>query len=70
MHIDGASKGGALAAKSRKFKPGFRGSPRDGASSGEIARDQNTYKRRDMSKITCFKCKQNGHFMSKCPSDG
>ena len=78
MQTDGGTSNGPFAVNSKnRFKEHYRKVPRDGGSSSSTSKsagscqdNQNVFvnKKKDLSNIVCFKCKQKGHFMSKCPN--
>ncbi|KAK9719701.1 Zinc knuckle [Popillia japonica] len=72
MSLDGDSsqKGGALTSRDSSFRKPPRDSRRGNYNRKTFDRSKTSNdknKSKDLNDITCYKCKRNGHYMSKCP---
>lgn len=72
MSLDGDSsrRDGALTARDTSFRKTSRDSRRGNYNRKTFDRTRTSNdknKPKDLSDITCYKCKRNGHYMSKCP---
>lgn len=67
MQVDAAGSDCGTSAFGAKGK--FEKTSRSGAyNKKKFDKPADTSKEKDMNGIICFKCKQGGHYMSKCPN--
>jgi hypothetical protein len=64
------NKGNGSHFNSHKHSGGFKGNNSSGHHNGHNGQHRhNTEPKKDLSHITCFKCKKTGHYSTSCPEN-